>query len=51
MFMLQPKKTGMHFFDKNRTVAGGGLRGLCFYPFYSFFIEKECITVHNHEIV
>ena len=30
--------------------AGRGLRGLCFSLFYSVFIEKEFVTVHNHEI-
>ena len=31
--------------------AGQGIEGLCFLPSYSVFIEKEFITVHNHEII
>ena len=38
-------------FSRDRTEAGGRLRGLCFPPFYSVFLKKELITVYNHEII
>ena len=39
---------GNAFFSRDCTEAGGGLRGLCFSPFFSVFLEKEFITVFNH---
>ena len=51
VLLPRPLVLRKRLFEQGSRKRGRGLRGFGFLPSYSVFVEKEFITVHNHEII